>query len=104
MEKSFIPVYTQAKMNTCISTSSFLAFKGDAGESGLNDHARVFDVKLFCHLSSIQMEHLVELCSDDINLVSDVLDTFCVQGRQRLESLRLAADRDDFMIAEFDAV
>jgi hypothetical protein len=90
-------------MNSCATLSSALGFKlEDVRDSGLKDC--VFDVRVFSHLSSFQMEHLVDLCSEDLNLVSDVLDTFCVQGRQRLESLKLAADRNDLSIVEFDAV
>ena len=54
--------------------------------------------------SAIDIERLLDICGEDIMLVSDVLDTFCVQGRDRVESLESAAREYDIRQAIFDAV
>ncbi len=54
--------------------------------------------------SSFQMDQLVDLCSDEPMLVSDVLDSFCVQGRQRLESLIVSVEQKNLTSTIFDAV
>ena len=54
--------------------------------------------------SPIDVERLLDICGDDIMLVSDVLDTFCVQGRDRVESLEDATRNCDIRQAIFDSV
>ncbi len=63
-----------------------------------------FNVGIYHSASSFQMEHLVDMCCDDINLVIDVLDTFCVQGRERLDSLEIAIEQENISTAVNDAV
>ena len=63
-----------------------------------------FNLMDFSHVCTFRMEHLVEICSGDLQLVSDVLDVFCVQGRQRLESLHECEKNVNLETAEFDAV
>ena len=55
-------------------------------------------------VTSFGMDQLAKLCSDEPMLVSDVLDTFCVQGRQRIESLDAAIQSQNLPDAIFDAV
>ena len=52
----------------------------------------------------IDVERLLDLCGEDVMLVSDVLDTFCVQGRDRVESLEISSQNFDFRQAVFDSV
>ncbi len=54
--------------------------------------------------SAIDVERLLDICGEDIMLISDVLDTFCVQGRDRVESLETASQEYDIRQAVFDAV
>ena len=54
--------------------------------------------------TSISLKHLLEICLGDTVLASDILDTFCVQGRKRAESLRSAANRVDIDAVVCDAV
>jgi hypothetical protein len=54
--------------------------------------------------SAIDIERLLDICGEDVMLVSDVLDTFCVQGRDRVESLETASHNYDIRQAIFDAV
>jgi hypothetical protein len=63
-----------------------------------------FNVGIYLSFSSFQMEHLVELCCDELNLVIDVLCTFCIQGRRRLDSLETAVEQGDLSTAVFDAM
>ena len=56
------------------------------------------------HVSSFKLEHVLEICLGDTVLASDILDTFCVQGRKRAESLRSAANRVDIDAVVCDAV
>ena len=63
-----------------------------------------FNVGIYLSFSSFEMEHLVDMCCDDLNLVVDVLDTFCIQGRQRLDSLENAVEQEDISTAVFDAM
>jgi hypothetical protein len=63
-----------------------------------------FNVGIYLSFSSFQMEHLVDLCCDDLNLVVDVLDTFCIQGRRRLDSLENAVEQENLSTAVFDAM
>ncbi len=62
------------------------------------------DYGAFKSVSSFDMDQLAKLCSDEPLLVSDVLDTFCVEGRQRIESLDTAIERQNLPDAIFDAV
>ncbi len=59
---------------------------------------------IFLTFSSFRMEHLVDVRCNDILLVTEVLGTFCVQGRSRLESLDIAIEQEDLSSAMFDAV
>jgi hypothetical protein len=63
-------------------------------------------LKIGAYLSygSFEMEHLVNMCCDDLSLVVDVLDTFCIQGRLRLDSLENAIEQEDISTAVFDAM
>ncbi len=63
-----------------------------------------FNVGIYLAISSFQMEHLVDMCCDDIKLVMDILDTFCVQGRERLDSLEISAKKGNLPNAVNDAV
>ena len=54
--------------------------------------------------SAIDIERLLDICGEDIMLISDVLDTFCVQGRDRVDSLENASQDYDIRQAIFDAV
>jgi hypothetical protein len=54
--------------------------------------------------SAIDIERLLDICGEDIMLISDVLDTFCVQGRDRVESLETACQQYDIRQAIFDGV
>jgi HPt (histidine-containing phosphotransfer) domain-containing protein len=63
-----------------------------------------FNVGIYLSFSSFEMEHLVDMCCDDLSLVVDVLDTFCIQGRQRLDSLEHAIEQEDISTAVFDAM
>jgi hypothetical protein len=63
-----------------------------------------FNLGIYITFSSFRMEHLVDVCCDDITLVTDVLDTFCMQGRNQLDSLDSAIEQDDLSGAIFDAV
>ena len=63
-----------------------------------------FNVGIYHSVSSFQMEHLVDMCCDDISLVIDVLDTFCVQGRERLDSLEIAIEQENVSNTVNDAV
>jgi hypothetical protein len=54
--------------------------------------------------SPIDVDRLLDICGDDLMLVSDVLDTFCVQGRDRAESLESASRNHDIRQAVFDSV
>ena len=65
---------------------------------------KTVDASKFIHIYSFRMNHLLRLCSSDVHLASDVLDVFCVQGRQRIESLRMATNENDLDKALFDAV
>ena len=73
-------------------------------ESEQNESTRAFNVGIFIPVSAFQMEHLVEICCEDLDLVSDVLDTFCVQGRQRLEAMERVMEHDDLGDIVFEAV
>ena len=70
--------------------------------AGIEEHP--FNIEIFIPISSFDLGHLIRLCSGDIFLVSDVLDTFCVEGSQRIESLRKAADREDMDAVVCEAV
>ena len=74
----------------------------DIQNSGIEEHP--FNIEIFIPISSFDLGHLLRLCSGDIFLVSDVLDTFCVEGSQRIESLRKAADREDMDAVVCEAV
>ena len=63
-----------------------------------------FNVGIYLPFSSFEMEHLVDMCCDDLNLVVDVLETFCIQGRRRLDSLETAVEQGDLSTAVFDAM
>jgi hypothetical protein len=63
-----------------------------------------FKLGIYLSFSSFRMEHLVDVCCDDVTLVADVLNIFCVQGRCRLESLERAIEFEDLSSAVFDAV
>jgi hypothetical protein len=54
--------------------------------------------------SSFSIDQLIELCSDEPMLVSDVLDSFCVQGRQRVDSLKFSVEHQNLSSMIFDAV
>jgi hypothetical protein len=69
-----------------------------------DEDIRIFNVGIFIPVSSFQMEHLVEMCCEDLDLVSDVLDTFCVQGRQRLEKMESLIDQEDLKDIVFEVV
>ena len=49
-------------------------------------------------------EHLVEMCCEDLDLVSDVLGIFCVQGRRRLETMERVMEHDVLGDIVFEAV
>jgi hypothetical protein len=66
--------------------------------------ASTFNVGIYFSLSSFQMEHLVDMCCDDLNLVVDVLNTFCNQGRLRLDSLENAVEQGDLSTTVFDSM
>ena len=78
--------------NRCVSQANSMTIKKFDSEASISS------------ISSFRMDRLVEMCSDDLILVSDVLDTFCVQGRQRIESLNAAAERENVSGVVFDAV
>ncbi len=50
------------------------------------------------------MAHLVNMCCEDLNLVVNVLNTLCIQGRLRLNSLECAVEQGDLSTAVFDAM
>ena len=52
----------------------------------------------------IDVDRLLDICGEDLLLVSDVLDTFCVQGRDRVDSLETASQTFDVRQAIFDSV
>jgi hypothetical protein len=58
-----------------------------------------FNVGIYHSVSSFQMEHLVEMGCGEIYLVIDVLDTFCVQGREHLDSLEIAMEQENIPCA-----
>ena len=60
--------------------------------------------KVLIRISAFQMEHLVEMCCEDLDLVSDVLGIFCVQGRRRLETMERVMEHDVLGDIVFEAV
>jgi hypothetical protein len=82
---------------TCISSLGF-------DSSDFEQMDCTFKLGIYLSFSSFRMDHLVDMCCEDIMLVTDVLDTFSVQGRCRLESLDSAVEVDDLSRALFDAV
>lgn len=63
------------------------------------------DFKSFVPIATaFQMEHLLEMCCGDLDLVSNVLETFCVQGRQRLEKMESILEKEDLGEIVFEAV
>ena len=83
--------------NACITSLGF-------DSSDVEQMDCTFNLGIYLTFSSFRMEHLVDVCCDDITLVTDVLDTFCVQGRSRLESMDSAIELEDLSSALFDAV
>ncbi len=63
-----------------------------------------FNLGIYLTFTSFRMDRLIDVCCDDITLVTDVLDTFCVQGRLQLESLDSAIELEDLSSARFNAV
>ena len=63
-----------------------------------------FNVGIYFSFSSFHLENLVNFCCDDLKLVVDLLGTFCIQGRQRLDSLENAVETEDLSTAIFDAM
>ncbi len=83
---------------------SLLGFDSSAQTKQISLASNTFNVGIFIQASSFQIEQLIDICCDDLALVSDVLDTFCVQGRERLDSLDNRIEQADFYSAVVDSV
>mmetsp|Transcript_85268 Transcript_85268/g.227407 ORF Transcript_85268/g.227407 Transcript_85268/m.227407 type:complete len:169 (-) Transcript_85268:58-564(-) len=68
------------------------------------DDAPDFDILSLDATDPIDIDRLADLCGDDLTLVSDVLDSFCVQGKERLISLECSVRKSDLRQAYFDAM
>ncbi len=83
---------------------SHLGFDSSTETEQISLTKNTFNVGIFIEVSSFRIEQLIDMCCDDLSLVSDVLDTFCVQGRERLDSLDTRLEQEEFYIAVVDSV
>ncbi len=81
-----------------------LGFHSSTETEQISLTSNAFNVGICIQASSFQIEQLIDMCCADLSLASDVLDTFCVQGRERLDSLDRRIEQGDFYIAVVDSV